>query len=84
MENNIRINPLKYDNIKCSCGCEIWQQGRIIKRIPGIEIGTGTEDQILDLPVFYCAKCGRILPDDAKIYKMEDPSEENKKSSLII
>jgi len=85
MEQNIRINPLKYPNVKCECGCEIWQQGRLIKRIPGIEVGTGTEDQILDLPVFYCAKCGKVLPDDAKLYKLDNAEEaKTEKPSLIL
>ena len=51
MENTIRVNPLKYPNVKCHCGCEVWNQGVILKRIPGLEMGQGTEDVFVDLPV---------------------------------
>ena len=87
MENNLRINPLKYPNIKCECGCEIWNSGVILKRIPGLEIGQGTEDQFLDLPVYYCSKCGKILPEYREIYKLDQSAqveEPSKKSSLIL
>lgn len=79
MENNIRVNPLKYPNVKCGkCGCEVWNQGVILKKIPGLELGSGTEDQFVDLPVFYCSNCGEILPEYRKIYKMDGSLNEPK------
>lgn len=79
MENNptnIRINPTKYPNIQCECGNDVWSVGYILKRIPGIEMGTGSEDQILDLAVYYCSKCGKILPEYRKMYKLDDPADK--------
>lgn len=86
MENNLRLNPLKYPTVICECGCEVWNHGVIIKRIPGLELGRGTEDQFIDLPIFYCSKCGNILPEYRQIYKMDEQPEqqETPKSSLII
>lgn len=86
MEQNLRINPLKYPTVKCECGCMIWNQGVILKKIPGFEVGTGTDDQIIDLPVYYCAKCGKIYPEYNELYKLdkEETTEEPKKSSLIL
>lgn len=78
MENTIRVNPLKYPNIKCKCGCEVWNQGVILKRVPGLEMGQGTEDVFVDLPVWYCAKCGEILPEYKEMYKMDDNSNAPK------
>lgn len=75
MENNIRVNPLKYPNVKCDCGCEIWNQGVILKRIPGLEIGNGTEDTFIDLPVWYCSKCGKMLPEYRQLYKLDEAKE---------
>lgn len=86
METNIKVNPLKHPNIECKCGSIVWNQGVILKRIPGIEMGMGTEDQILDLPVFYCAKCGEILPEYVKMYKLDEPIPEPTvtKSGIIL
>lgn len=86
MENNIKLNPLKHPNIACKCGSIVWNQGVILKRIPGIEMGMGTEDQILDLPVFYCAKCGEILPEYVKMYKLDETitEKETHKSGLLL
>jgi len=76
MENNIRINPLKYPSIKCDkCSCETFTQAVILKRIPGIEVGTGTEDQIINLPVFVCTKCGEIMKEDRELYKINDDNK---------
>lgn len=81
MENNIRVNPLKYPNVKCECGCEIWNQGVILKKIPGLEVGNGMEDTFIDLPVWYCIKCGKILPEYRQIYKLDGAREEPKKDN---
>lgn len=91
--DSIRINPLKYPNIKCSCGCETYIQAFILKKIPGIVAGTGSEDQIINLPVFVCSKCGEILEDYKEIYKLdkyaeaedaEEAEQTKSKSGLII
>lgn len=73
---NIKINPLKYQNIQCQCGCETFVQAYILKRIPGIVAGTGSDDQILDLPVYICSKCGEILDDYKQVYKLGKYAEE--------
>lgn len=89
MEKNIRINPLKYPSIKCKCGCEVWDQGVILKKIPGLEVGNGVEDTFIDLPVYYCSKCGEILPEYREMYKLDEtPKQEEQpiemKPKLII
>lgn len=79
---DIRVNPLNYPTIKCKCGCSVFMQGFILKRIPGVAIGAGSEDQIVDLPVYVCNNCGEILDEYKKIYKLEVQAEEQK-SSII-
>jgi len=87
---DIRINPLDYENLKCpKCGSIVWARGFLLKKISGIEIGAGTQDQLLDLPVYYCAECGEIFPDDREMYKLDQPSkkadnEEKKTTSPLI
>lgn len=80
---DVRINPLNYPTIKCKCGCEAFIPAVILKRISGIAIGAGAEDQIVDLPVYVCNSCGEILDEYKKMYKLDDASEEKKSSSLI-
>jgi hypothetical protein len=84
--NNIRINPLKYPNVKCECGNEVWLQGVVLKQISGLELGTGTKDQLIDIPVFYCSKCGEVFPEDKKIYKIGETTQEQpeKPNTLIL
>jgi len=79
MEKGIRINPLDYDNLKCDkCGNETFTHNIILKKIPGIVVGAGKEDQVIDLPVFVCAKCGAILKDYREMYKLEEFKEDKK------
>ena len=81
MEQNIKINPTKYPNIKCDkCGNDTFITAFILKRIPGLEIGAGTEDQILDLPVYICSKCGEILDEYQKMYKLGKYNENAEES----
>lgn len=79
MENNIKINPLKYPNVKCDkCGCETFTQAVILKKISGIEVGTGSQDQIINLPVYICTKCGEILEEDRNLYKLNEKTSDEK------
>ncbi len=80
---DVRINPLEYPTIKCKCGCQAFVPGYILKRISGIAIGAGAEDQIIDLPVYICNNCGEILDEQKKMYKLDEQTEKPK-SSLII
>lgn len=86
LPTNIRINPLKYPNVKCECGSEIWLQGVVLKQIPGLELGTGTKDKVFDIPIFYCAKCGKVFPEDKEICKIGETTQEQpeKPNTLIL
>ena len=57
----------------------------MLKQIPGLELGTGTKDKLFDIPIFYCAKCGEVFPEDKKIYKIGETSQEQpEKPNTII
>lgn len=83
--STVAVNPLKYKSIKCDkCGNEVFVHGYVFKKIPGLEIGKGLEDQIVPIDVFYCSKCGELMPEykDATDGAHEDTKEiENKKSN---
>ena len=44
------------ENIKCQCGCDIFTQGRTMKRIPRLLSGKDHDD-FLQFPILYCVKC---------------------------
>lgn len=83
MDANIKVNPLKYPSIECECGSIVWNHGVIIKKILGIAMGMGNEPQYVDLPIFYCAKCGKILPEYEEMYKLGESSNEDSGSLII-
>ena len=37
-----------------------------------MEIGQGAKDMMIPLNILVCAKCGAILDDDIKVYKLEE------------
>lgn len=97
-----QINPtvnykavLDSPNIVCECGCKTFAPAAILKKVSRIVTMTG-RDEIVDIPVYVCTKCGRIPKDymdkanAARILgeSAEDSSTETKteekSSSLII
>ena len=87
MERNININPMNYPTIKCDkCGCKTFISGVILKKIPGLALGTGAEDQLINMPVFICSKCGEVFKDDRELYELdkEEVKEEKPTSNVLI
>lgn len=78
-----KINPLKYPNVKCDkCGYEVFEEGVILKNIPGLEIGAGAEDVTYPLTVLVCKKCGTILKGYREDYKLGEFTEEDKEETI--
>lgn len=84
------INPLKYPSTKCdNCGNELFEEKIIIKKIPGMIAGNGTDDVNYPLPVYVCSKCGTIektyrdILEKGKKYQ-EEHKEESKGTTLIL
>lgn len=94
MGNNFKIgepkqpllSPADYDTIKCdNCGAITFTNAVVLKRIPGMLVGAGTEDVAMPLNVYVCTKCGTILKDDRdKLDELDKKGEEKPKSSLIL
>lgn len=77
------VNPLKYPSVTCdNCGGELFEEKLILKKIPGVVVGNGTEDVNYPVPVLVCSKCGTIeksyrdLLEKGKKYQ-----EENKQNT---
>ena len=46
-------------NIVCECGCKTFAPAAILKKVSKIVTMTG-RDEIVDIPVYVCTKCGKI------------------------
>ena len=76
------VNPLKYHTTKCEkCGCELFEEKKMIFNIPGLVAGTGSDDYPYPFPVLVCSKCGEIESYYKKIIeKGKKYQEENKEA----
>ena len=46
-------------NIVCECGCKTFAPAAILKKVSQFVTMTG-RDEIVDIPVYVCTKCGKI------------------------
>ena len=87
-----KTDPRNYETVKCDkCGSIQFVPQYVLKRVSGMELGQGTKPVLVPLNIFACAKCGTILEDDIKGYKLENDLKEDKveqasetKSNLIL
>lgn len=92
------VDPRNYETIKCDkCGSIQFVNQYVLKRVSGMELGQGAKPMMVPLNILVCAKCGAILADDIKGYKLEKDlglldenkdeevkPEEIKKDSILI
>jgi hypothetical protein len=73
---SVKMDISQCENITCECGCPYFGDAVIIKRVPGVMVGS-SKDIEQPVQIFVCASCGRPrMPWSA------EPQEE--KSPLII
>lgn len=66
------VDPRNYETIKCDkCGSIQFVNQYVLKRVSGMELGQGAKPMMVPLNILTCAKCGAILADDIKGYKLE-------------
>lgn len=80
---NLHFNPLDYPTIKCECGCVTYTPAMILKKVPGVVLGVGQGDQIVDLGCYICTKCGNILPQYREMYKLDENGEKTKSTIIM-
>ena len=80
-----KIDIKKYKTYKCEkCGGIVFERDFIIKEIPGLELGIGSDTFAYPLEILVCKKCGEILKDHQEELGLNDDKKETKNSSLII
>ena len=78
-------------NIVCECGCKTFAPAAILKKVSKLVTMTG-RDEIVDIPVYVCTKCGKIPQEyldkgnSSRILgeSTDSSKNESKKSSLIV
>lgn len=72
-----KTDPRSYETVKCDkCGGIVFDSKTVLKRVSGVEVGQGAKPVLVPLPILVCAKCGAILADDIKGYKLEKDLNE--------
>ena len=60
MDNReMAYNVVSAPNIVCECGSKLFEHRVILKHISALVSPTG-KDEIIDIPVFVCASCGKV------------------------
>ena len=83
------VDPRNYETIKCSkCGSIQFESQYVLKKVSGMELGQGAKPMMVPLNILVCAKCGAILDDDIKGYKLEDDlkaaNEQTNSSGILL
>ena len=81
------LNPFEYPTVECSkCHNITFKKVAVLKEVPGIAVGAGTDKVTIPMTVFACDKCGEILDADKEMLQLgdEEAKKESKNSPLII
>lgn len=79
-----KVDPRDYETLSCTkCGHKIFETKVVLKKIPGTVVGNGTEPIIYPLQVLVCSKCGKILDEDIKAYKLEKDFEKSDENIIL-
>lgn len=77
-------------NIVCSCGSKIFTEAIVLKKVSALLSPTG-KDELYPIPVYVCAKCGKIPEEltskanaDKILGETTDSKEDDKKSNSLI
>ena len=49
--------------VPCPCGCTIFLEGMVLRRVSPILSGGNKSDIVPIMPIVYCAKCFKPMPD---------------------
>lgn len=86
-----QVEPADYPSLACDkCGNVAFTPAMIIKKVPGVLIGSPNKIQLMPDQILVCSKCGTILKKDREYYKLTDDGKdtikekEEPQSNLII
>lgn len=72
-----QIEPSDYPSLCCDkCGNVAFTTSIIIKKIPGVLLGSPNKIQLMPDQILVCSKCGTILKKDREYYKLTDDGKD--------
>lgn len=77
-KTNIRLGLDNTQEIKCSCGHNIFQGCLMARKVSRLITG-GPADTIISIPIFTCMKCGSIIEELIPPEMKEQSKEEESK-----
>ena len=63
-QNQVPVDINETDAVVCKgegCGCEIFEQAALLRRLSPLNPRSGGQEQIIPVPVMLCKACGKIL-----------------------
>jgi hypothetical protein len=77
-QQSISVNPDDLEDVGCGCGCKLFAQGVVVKKVPATHPMSEGHERLATLPAdLICMKCGKPL--------MKTLSEiEDAKTSIIL
>lgn len=88
---NLNINKkdiIDAENEVCECGCKLFRQACVIKKVPGFILGMGQDTVMIPMDVMVCNKCGELAPSIKNDPNMENilngKKKEERPSGLVI
>ncbi len=78
MDNNVKVDLAKCDDIECVCGNRLFVQAFTLKRVPGLMIAQ-TKDKIVNVSQMVCTGCSTIYDPT----KGAEPIKEKKKIEIV-
>lgn len=77
-----QIDPTEYPSLCCDkCGNVAFTTAIIIKKIPGVLLGSSNKTQLMPDQILVCSKCGAILKKDREYYKLTDDGKDTIKDN---
>lgn len=73
-KKQIQVDLTKIKNVKCKCGNAFFEQAYVIKKVPGLMVGS-TQDLMSPVEIYRCDLCKTVLPDFENAIK--EPIESN-------
>ncbi len=69
MSNQVQVDLSKFPNEKCSCGSVFFKQLMLIRKVPGLLIGS-SQDQIVNVAVLVCDECNEVFKDNQALINL--------------
>lgn len=74
MSNQVQVDLSKFPNEKCSCGSVFFKQVLLIRRVPGLLIGS-SQDQIANIAILVCDECNEVFKENQALINLYSKKE---------